>query len=83
MDGTLILEQYIILIRIASFLRTFKNTGSKSTLPPVLPMLLGTAMSILSHLYCRVIMYLDSATCSIFQTSLLILYLALLAKEIE
>jgi hypothetical protein len=60
MDGTLILEQYIILIRIISFLKTFKNTELKLTLLLALPILLGIVMSISSHLYYRVIMYLDS-----------------------
>ncbi len=51
MDGTSIPEQHTILVRIASFLRTFENAGSKSTLPPASPTLLGTAMSTSSHPY--------------------------------
>ena len=83
MDGILILEQYTILIRIASFLRNFKNVRSKSTPPPVSPTLLGTAMSTSSYFYYRVTTYLDSIMCFTFQTSSLTLYLALLTKEIK
>ena len=82
MDGILTLEQYIILIRITSFLRTFKNAELKLTPLPALPTLLGTATLTLLHLYRGAITYLDSVTCSIFQTSLLTLYLALPTKEI-
>ena len=83
MDGTLILEQHTILIRIASFLRTFKNAGLKSTPLPVLLILLGMVISTLSYLYYKVITYLDSIIYFIFWTSLLILYPAPPAKEIK
>jgi hypothetical protein len=82
MDGILILKQHTILIRIISFLKTFKNTKLKSTPPPASPILLGIVISISLHLYYRATMYSNSVTYSIFQTSLLTLYLALLAKEI-
>jgi hypothetical protein len=81
MDGTLTLEQYIIFIKIASFSRPFKNVGLKLTLPLASPTLLGTAILILLHLYCGVIMCLNFVIYSIFQTSLLTLYPALPAKE--
>ena len=82
MDSTSILEQHTILIRIISFLKTFKNIKLKLTLPLASPILLGTAILILLHLYYGAIMYLDFIICSIFQTFLLTLYPALPAKEI-
>jgi hypothetical protein len=66
MDGILTLEQYIILVRIVSFLRPFKNIELKLTLLLVLPILLGTAILILLYLYYGVITCLNSAICSIF-----------------
>jgi hypothetical protein len=66
MDSTLTLKQYTILIRIASFLRPFKNIELKLTLPPASPTLLGTAILILLHFYYRVIICLDFVICSIF-----------------
>ncbi len=66
MDGILILEQYIIFIRIVSFLRTFENTGLKLTLPLALSILLVTVILMLLYLYCGVITYLDFAICFIF-----------------
>ncbi len=66
MDGTLIPKQYTILIRIISFLRTFKNIKLKLTLPLALPILLGTAILILLYLYYGVTMYLNSIIYSIF-----------------
>jgi hypothetical protein len=66
MDGILILEQYIILIRIVSFLRPFKNIELKSTLLLTSPTLLGIVILISLHLYYRVIMCSDSAIYFIF-----------------
>jgi hypothetical protein len=66
MDSTLILEQYTILIRITSFLKTFKNIKLKLTLLPTLPILLGIAILTSSYLYYGVIMYSDSAIYFIF-----------------
>jgi hypothetical protein len=82
MDSTLILKQYTILVRITSFLKAFKNTELKLTLPLTLPTLLDTVMLILLYLYRGVIIYLNFITCFTFQTSLLTLYPALPAKEI-
>ena len=81
MDSTLTLKQYIILTKIISFLRPFKNIKLKLTPPPASPTLLGMAMLILLYLYYRAIICLDSAIYSIFWTSLLTLYPALPAKE--
>jgi hypothetical protein len=66
MDGTLILKQYTILIKIISFLKPFKNIGLKLTLPLALPTLLGMAILILLHLYCRAVICSDSAISFIF-----------------
>jgi hypothetical protein len=66
MDGTLILEQYTILTKITSFSKPFKNIGLKSTLPLVLPTLLGIMILILLHLYYRAVTCLNSAISSIF-----------------
>jgi hypothetical protein len=66
MDGTLILEQYTILIRIISFLKTFKNIKLKLTLLLASPTLLSIVMLMSLHFYYRVIMYLDSVICFIF-----------------
>ena len=66
MDSTLILEQYTILIRIVSFLKTFKNIKLKLTLPLALPILLNIVMLILLYLYCGVIIYLNFVICFIF-----------------
>jgi len=83
MDGILIPEQHTILAKIVSFLRTFENAGLRSTPLSALPMLLGMVMLMSSHLYYGAIMYLDSAMCFIFQTSLLTLYPAPPVKEME
>jgi hypothetical protein len=66
MDGTLILEQYTILVKIASFSRPFKNVGLKSILLLALPTLLGMAILILLHFYYGAVTCLDSTTSSIF-----------------
>jgi hypothetical protein len=46
MDGILILEKYTIFIKIASFLRPFKNIKLKLILLLTLPILLGIMYSI-------------------------------------
>jgi hypothetical protein len=66
MDGILTLEQYIILIRIISFLKPFKNIGLKLTLLLILPILLGIVILILLYFYYGVIMCSDSVICFIF-----------------
>ena len=81
MDGTLILKQYTIFIRIVSFLKPFKNIKLKLTLPLILPTLLGIAILILLYFYCGAIICLNFVIYFIFQTSLLTLYSALPAKE--
>ena len=66
MDGISILKQYTILIRIVSFLKTFKNIKLKLILPLASPILLGMATLTLLYLYYGAIIYLDFAICFIF-----------------
>jgi hypothetical protein len=66
MDGTLTLKQYTILIRIASFLKPFKNIKLKLTLLLALPTLLGIVILILLYLCYRVIICLGSVIYFIF-----------------
>jgi hypothetical protein len=66
MDGTLILKQYTILIKIISFLRPFKNIELKLTLLLTLFILLGMVILISLYLYYGAIICLNSATYFIF-----------------
>jgi hypothetical protein len=66
MDGTLISEQYTILIRIISFLKPFKNIKLKLILLLALFILLSMVMLILLYLYYGAIICLNSVIYFIF-----------------